>query len=351
MVLWALWVQLGLVGLGWSSPPVEVRVLYGFMPGSFEVKTRELLRQDFEPRLPIALKGARLVTVERAETRDLLEAMHSPQVIGVFWVGHPGLVQDHGKLLNSFLQTSSGAFVPKSIATAAHARFRFFGLVSCHFTDIKSRYFDPAKQAHRFQVLTPDAQAIDQIPSDEDRLLHEVSSLFVAPGTVLERVSAVWPEMVRAYASSPTPKEGAPTTIDIVYRDLLSSKFSYEVMWNGSLIGILDRVLGHQGRSSTQRITIPSTHPIHQKNTLEIRPDDFARARKASDPVHLIDDILIDQVTVQQGETVQPLLNQPIHLGDDSDQWDVDTKSSHKSNEEDFKRNAPALEWNTDVSF
>lgn len=315
----------------WATPPTpRIHVFYGKLTGSFEAKTREFLRSDFEPKLLKlgATHTTDVVLHPQAEIPELIHALSDPQTLGIFWVGHPGLVAERGRLLNSFLQTASGVFVPKDVAQAAHPHLRFFGLVSCHFSDLLKRY---SAASTRFSWFVPEAQELDKV-EDQDDVLTEVSSIFLAPVSVFSQVEPHLGSWRQDFATHWSVATLPQRQVTIDYRDLLSSKFTYGIYWNQRLVGVLQKVGRAGGRV---QVSIPN-----ENGTLRIRPDDPKRARKVNDPENLVDDILIDQISVDG-----PLLKEPIHLGDDAFDWDAGTKTKYASSDEDFRKYPPSLEW------
>lgn len=135
-----------------------------------------------------------------------------------------------------------------------------------------------------------------------------------------------------------------PSHLKIHYRDLLSSKFDYDILINNTLIGNLSVTRSKRGRklNKSDRDIVFCAENFSWPLNLTIRPDDrFRYNGPEGNQQKVLDDILIDKLELVTDEKKNILwqtdLYGPIHIGDEQNEPDVQTGLSFKRNWADFK--------------
>lgn len=329
-----------------------------------------VLEKKFEPslnavRTSLASYGVELRVRKEITTADLIHSLGDPTVVGVVLVGHPALTVDTSQdqmIKNAFLIDTKGRYLPKNIFTAAHPDLRLIGIVTCHHRAVVPRYRMPGGLTDFETILPKIDPALEDEHTDAADLnsaLLQLTPLVDGPNEVLqkalERIKKLaalpsWAnETQRLNALGAEPAKKAKIQID--FRDLYSPRFAYEVRITAGQASRLAATLESATDTATGLRLNRQSHVIEiSESTLEalgpdttlvIQVDDPDRPRLANDPAHLIDDILIDQITITTEAGTRALLNAPVHLGDDAADWDRAIRSFNAANDADFGKTAP----------
>ena len=276
--------------------------------------------------------------IKKSGLQSLLRAFKDPEVIGILYFGHPALVtegvvnaqEDRRVILNGFLQTADGKYIPKSILSSAHKKLQFVSFMTCHQSVVLEKYLRHLKEGTRFYRAPETNSAGGENP------LFEFTSYYNTP-KILDQITLDFDKHLENFKNADIQTNREKIELEISTRDLLSSRFSYEVLIDDQLVGIIESQKNKRGRKLN---TVNSKIEVYKHGELTIRQDDLNRTPK-NNQKFIIDDIILDSFKVNSEE--QLIL--PIHLGDESSNVYQGIGLSFLRNLIDFEGLAVQKDW------
>ena len=317
------------------KPTLEVFV--GFSPSKastelFEAAVlRELENDSFFARAGVEVKIHR-----RYATQEAVDALKNSRTLGFLWLGHPALDVRGEKLVNSYLTTPEKRYLPKLLFSASHSNLGFVGIVSCSLDDVVSRY----------NKYLPPTVPLFVPQTDDNRDIDPAAQFTYMIGGSLQVIEKIKNELkarVQAFQLGSSGQERYMSTLEVSYRDLLSKHFSYVVIANKHLAGVLEPT-----SELKIQITLPKAWVTSSQNTITIRPDDLNRTAPEG-VTNFVDDILLTSlVSVSEFGRRDSLLSSPVHLGDDDGaDWDSGLAGlSNPQNYRGYENLPPQFEFN-----
>jgi hypothetical protein len=284
-----------------------VHVFYGDLKSG----QMAIINRVFKPKLKSLEKKKEVEKViqwPNGKIEDFLEVIKSPKTLGVLFLGHPAIKTEgtypDKKIIHGYLKSGDGFYLPKEILSAAHKRLQFLSIMTCHESAILPLYLDSLPK--QVDVIKSPTHGLDNL----DNPLFEFTSFYSTP-KVIEKLEKKFDE--NKYSGFFVDKYPEDKKIRVHYRDLVSSRFTYTVKVDGKVMGILKKETNSRGRiynKYVKTITVGSDFV----SRISIQPDDPNRPRK--DDLKVVDDILIEDVELSQGDSFFKIMRKNIHLGD-----------------------------------
>lgn len=306
----------------------EVHIHYG----DLKKGQMSILNRVFRPNLKKLSKlNLKVVEYENSLQKNILSSLASSRVVGVIFLGHPAIkTKGVGKgrhIVHGYLKDSAGMYLPKNIFSGARDNLAFISVLTCHEGAIIPLY---KKYLPSF---------IDYFESPSHSLnalenpLFEFTSFYSTPkviDSILNRYDS-------SFFDSSQVEKTSQTTISIKLKDLVSSRFSYTVSVNGSLVGIISRKLNSRGRILNKidyQFKVSNSLFNKGSNFITISADDYLRPRPNG--LKVVDDILIEEVSLISGENRNNLAKN-IHLGDQEVNPDMNEGLGFLRNKDNFR--------------
>lgn len=320
-----------------EAPPSKIIIHIGDVDPFGGLLGKKLASAIKEQKAAFDEKNIVFEIKENSEATDVLKTLQDPKTIGMVWIGHPSLLltgENSETILNSFLKTASKKYLPKNLLSAANSSLRFFGLITCHNKDVITRYPTPSE----LKIFMPENVKF----SYDNNPRFELTHILTAPKDLIVKFKDQMAEWYKEPITlAPRP---AKASLKINFRDLKSNHYGYEVMLNQKLIGVfylqkdeLD-IIENYGSIT---IPVPDHLLIDGTNTLVVRADDALHPERKG----YIDDILVDSVElINDTKTTTKLLNEIVHIGDDTSNIDKKTHLYFFKNLKDFEKHKPISE-------
>lgn len=263
----------------------------------------------------------------------LLRSLQDSSVVAILWVGHTTRDQRDAngtlEIYNGHLVDSNKDILPRHIFTARHEDLQWLGIVGCDLSTILPKYELSSRSETALSPLKlfrPELVSQDESGMEPVKLVIGLKEAFEAAHEALQTGII--------HSKTPQPRgteEPRPDhEIEIHHRDLMSTRFGYELLINGRYVGQLTAIVKPAGQklirlpSGTTKIRIPAAvwkaKPHGAQAEILIFPNDANRT--AHTYRHPIDNILIDRVSIDDKE----VFSGPVNLGD-ADASDLDLAS------------------------
>jgi hypothetical protein len=320
-----------LLGISLVSSPLNAQVIH-VLYGDLKPGQQKILDRVFKPRLE-DLKGleqvSKVIQKPKATYLDLLEALRSPESIGVIFLGHPAIktkgVFPDKKIIHGYLMDADGRYLPKKILSGANPQLKFLSIMTCHESAVLPLYLESLPE-HVKYYKSP-THHIDGLANP----LYEFTSFYSTPEILDQVLNDFNKKKYDDFKLLSNPKIG---TLKISTKDLVSSRFSYGVVLNDRFIGALYAQKTKRGRllnSSTYLIDIFKSDLSDTENNLRIFPDDSDRPKPQG--LKVVDDILLENISLNNQSIP---FRGPVHLGDQEFSPDMNEGLGFLKNKEDF---------------
>lgn len=268
---------------------------------------------------------------------DFLSVLKDPKTLGVLFLGHPAIktegIHPDKKIIHGFLKSGDGFYLPKNIFSAVHDELKFISIMTCHESAILPLYMN--SMPSHVDVIKSPTHGLDTL----DNPLFEFTSFYSTPEVLKNLEKKLEGGSYREFNFL---EEKSSRNVKVVYRDLVSSRFTYTVEADGKVVGILKKEMNKRGRILNKFEKVVKIKNKSKVN-LKIHPDD--PFRPVAEGLKVVDDILIDDILIQTGYDFQSVLEKRIHLGDQEESPDKNEGLGFLRNLEDFKKAYFSLFW------
>lgn len=241
-------------------------------------------------------RGLRVMTKIGSTQNDFLNSIGDSQTVGLVWIGHSKPAVDNEVTYNAFMMDARDQYVTKSIGAAASEALEFLAINTCFAGHINPLY---SWHNQRYDVITHDFEV------DENNL-NQLTNVVQGTIEILRQATAKIRDMNTTTEFNISEKK----TLEISYRDLLSTQFGYDVLLNNRLIGLLDKEELRDFRGKTKTFQVPA-ELLKRSNLITIRPTDPDRTSPKY--AHPIDNIIVSKIKIDG----RVIFDQEINLGDE----------------------------------
>jgi hypothetical protein len=280
--------------------------------------------------------------LDSPETDELISVLSSPSTLGLAILGHPAVsIRGEGTerhIMHGYLQTASSRYLPKTLLSAAHSSLGFISIITCHDSAISPLYLKALPQNFSGAIFRSPTHNLDALANP----LLEFTSFYSTP-EFLKEMNGSLPELLKEFNNFGGAING--DQLKISWRDQLSNHFSYEIIVNGKLAGVLESEYSTRGRGMNLREKLVQLSIVLAPgDQITIRPDDAFRPRINTEQ-KVVDDILLDRVSIIRGEEEKSLLAESVHIGDEENSPDQNAPLGFLRNGEDYSRAPFVVEW------